>query len=95
LIWIQISKNLDSQLYQCLSKTLVGGYCILLWSDAVAQCSSDSNCGGLAFTTNHNWHNAYDGSNQPAVELYGTGDSSAQVNGEWFLFPKKCWNFNT
>ncbi|CAF0953426.1 unnamed protein product [Adineta ricciae] len=97
--WItyDLDKSVDYNniAYKCDSVTLVGGYCILKWSDAVKLCSSDPKCDGLSLTTNRNWHNAYDKDNEPAVHLYTAGSGQASTNKEWYALKKNCWHFNT
>jgi len=86
----------NPQAYQCPSITVVGGYCTLPWSQAVTQCNSDPQCAGIALTTNNNWHNAYNKNNEPAVQLLSnSAPHVTNTNTEWFMFYKKCWNFNT
>ncbi|CAF1625626.1 unnamed protein product [Adineta ricciae] len=81
--------------YKCDSITLVGGYCILRWSDAIKLCNSDPKCDGLSLTTNKNWHNAYDKNGEPAVHLFTAGSGQGQTNTEWYSLKKNCWKFNT
>ncbi|CAF3019883.1 unnamed protein product [Rotaria sp. Silwood2] len=86
----------QTPIYTCATKTFAYGYCILGWSDAVALCNSDPNCGGFSLTTNRNWHNAFDTASQAAVSLFSAPTGApTPTPGEWYPFFKKCWQFNT
>ncbi|UJR29749.1 hypothetical protein I4U23_017297 [Adineta vaga] len=86
----------DAKSYPCEKVTVVGGYCILPWSQAVTLCNSDRKCGGFALTTDRNWRSAYDKNNEAAVSLYATGAKrDSTTNLEWTTLDKKCWMFNT
>ncbi|CAF4257645.1 unnamed protein product, partial [Rotaria magnacalcarata] len=75
--------------YNCNSnpKNRVSGYCILTIPDALTQCNSDPNCGGIEVTTNVGWHNAYDVNGQTVVQLFAV-DSATTPNSEWNCFNK-------
>ncbi|CAM4878767.1 unnamed protein product [Rotaria socialis] len=75
--------------YNCDSnpKNVVSGYCVLTIPDALIQCNSDPNCGGIEVTTNVGWHNAYDVNGQTVVQLFAVG-SATNPNAEWNYFNK-------
>ncbi|CAF3610740.1 unnamed protein product [Rotaria socialis] len=75
--------------YNCNSnpKNVVSGYCVLTIPDALTQCNSDPNCGGIEVTTNVGWHNAYDVNGQTVVQLFAVG-SATNPNAEWNYFNK-------
>ncbi|CAF3497133.1 unnamed protein product, partial [Rotaria socialis] len=75
--------------YNCNSnpKNVVSGYCVLTIPDALTQCNSDPNCGGIEVTTNVGWHNAYDVNGQTVVQLFAVG-SATNPNAEWTCFNK-------
>ncbi|CAF4390830.1 unnamed protein product, partial [Rotaria magnacalcarata] len=75
--------------YNCSSnpKNRAAGYCILTIPDAVAQCNSDPNCGGIEVTTDVNWHKAYDVNGQTVVQLFALG-AATNPNNEWKFYDK-------
>ncbi|CAF1617781.1 unnamed protein product, partial [Rotaria magnacalcarata] len=75
--------------YNCNSnpKNRVSGHCILTIPDALTQCNSDPNCGGIGVTTNADWHNAYDASGETVVQLFAVGTATTP-NAEWNCFNK-------
>ncbi|CAF0746971.1 unnamed protein product [Adineta steineri] len=87
----------DSLSYSCPKVTLAAPFCVLTWSDAVALCNSDSECGGLSLTLNHYWHDMNDRKGETTVYLYSTTSEVLTDNkhGKWYTFPKKCWKYDS
>ncbi|CAF4248773.1 unnamed protein product, partial [Rotaria magnacalcarata] len=75
--------------YNCNNnpKNRVSGYCVLTIPDALTQCNSDPNCGGIEVTTNANWHSAYDANGETVVQLFAVG-SATNPNSEWSFYNK-------
>jgi len=64
--------------------TKAGGYCILGPEEAYRLCSASPNCGGVSFTTNQGWNNAY-----PSSGSLGNANEMSP-NGEW-RYCRKAW----
>jgi hypothetical protein len=54
-------------------------WCIMLFSDALAHCDSDPNCGGYTMTSADWFHTKYDKRGQLAVHLTKAGQKILSV----------------
>ncbi|CAF3365390.1 unnamed protein product [Rotaria socialis] len=88
----------DGECYNCSTykctdhKSNMGGseWCIMLFSDALAHCNSDSNCGGYTMTTAEWFHKKYDKNGQVAVHLSKHGEKSIPcLLTEWSSYEKQ------
>ncbi|CAF3705823.1 unnamed protein product [Rotaria sp. Silwood1] len=79
--------------YKCTNhNSNMGGseWCIMLFSDALAHCDSDPNCGGYTMTTAEWFHTKYDKNRQVAVHLAKSGQKSiACPLSEWSSYEKQ------
>lgn len=79
--------------YKCTShKANMGGseWCIMLFSDALAHCDSDPNCGGYTMTTADWFHKQYDKNGQVAVHLTKLGEKPFNCSlSEWSSYEKQ------
>lgn len=80
--------------YKCTNHTAnMGGseWCIMLFSDAVAHCDSDPNCGGYTMTNSEWFHKKYDKNGQVAVHLCTAGEKpiACPTNEQWSSYEKQ------
>jgi len=79
--------------YKCTNhKANLGGseWCIMYFSDALAHCDSDSNCGGYTMTTAEWFHTKYDKNGQVAVHLNKVGQKPIVCPlSEWSSYEKQ------
>jgi len=79
--------------YKCTNhKANMGGseWCIMYFSDALAHCDSDPNCGGYTMTTAEWFHTKYDKNRQIAVHLTKANQKPiACPLSEWSSYDKQ------
>lgn len=67
-------------------------WCIMLFSDAIAHCDADPNCGGYTMSTAEWFHKKYDKNQQVAVHLTKAGQEQQPIEcpvSDWSSYEKQ------